>query len=244
MQIQANSAYAAIAAITGGQKMVKNVDSAAASAGSPVLSSTQVTISEAARQLAASQQTTTHPAEESASAELAKVSVDTPEGKQPIDLSTYFSSPATGSQGMPPLMLPTQGNIAALKKYSDSYMPQFLKEHHIPSAPATLSYAQDGSVVLPSDYPYADAFKKALSEDRNFSGTLHTINAFSSHQAEASKLAPFHEAMSKAASEEEARLISERFKYLFNTATNPPSQIQLHFDADGKVSVSADGKAM
>jgi hypothetical protein len=71
--------------------------------------------------------------------------------------------------------MPIAANMAALAQ------PGFLAEDDIPLAPETIRYGNDGTLQLPDDYPYANAFKAALEDDPALARELSTVNALASH---------------------------------------------------------------
>lgn len=106
-------------------------------------------------------------------------------GLKNIDLDSYFSpSEAPVSLLSQPLLLPNARNLNALQQHISSVMPSFLAEHNIASAPETVRFDGEGKVQLPEDYPYADEFQQALTEDPGMARRLRTANALGSHMVE------------------------------------------------------------
>ena len=142
---------------------------------------------------------------------------------------------------MPPLLLPSPANIQALSDYVSQEMPGFLAANGIPEAPASVSYDRYGQLQLPADYPYAEQFKVALAEAPALARSMQTAAALTSHQVEMQKSLPFHEEYTAAASSAEAAAVVAKYAWLF-ADNRPAAQIALQFSADGRMSLSADGK--
>ena len=93
---------------------------------------------------------------------------DTDHGKLQLDIDAYFTPPAqTGATfALPPLLLPSPRNIAALREHVSAAMPQFLAQHGIAAAPASIEYDNRGQMILPADYADAEAFRHAGAGSR------------------------------------------------------------------------------
>ena len=172
--------------------------------------------------------------------------LDTSDGKRLLDLNDYFT-PKTGlnfndPHSLPPLLLPSPGNIQALSTHAAAKFRQFLADSGIPAAPSKITYGSDGKAQFPSDYAYADQLKQALAGDPAMARELSTVNALTSHFVEMKKSLPFLQAYEAAGSQQEADAVVAKFSYLFNNQ-RPTSQIALQFSADGSMTITADGKA-
>lgn len=168
MTIQPSTAPAIQAALP---RSASTAGSTATSSTPHAASATTVTLSAAARARQA----------EDAAADSSAV-LDTSHGRQRVDLDTYFTTRVVSpTLSATPLLMPTADNVAALAHHVSQRMPGFLAEHDIPLAPETIRYGNDGTLQLPDDYPYADAFKAALEDDPALARELSTVNALASH---------------------------------------------------------------
>ncbi|WP_374328431.1 hypothetical protein [Azonexus sp.] len=192
-----------------------------------------VSISQAARDRLA--------AESNASTSARTATFDTNQGSVDIDIEAYFQPPPGGFTELPPLLLPSPANIQALGDYVSQEMPGFLAANGIPEAPASVSYDRHGLLQLPADYPYVEQFKAALAEEPALARSMQTAAALTSHQVEMQKSLPFHEEYTAAASSAEAAAVVAKYAWLF-ADNRPAAQIALQFSADGRMSLSADGK--
>lgn len=102
--------------------------------------------------------------------------VDTDQGEMPLDKA--LSQPFPG-----PLLLPSARNVEAMRQQTEGQMKAALAAHNIPYAPEALSFDQEGKLVLPEDYPFKDAFKAMLAQNRELDWSLHTTAALASHLA-------------------------------------------------------------
>lgn len=170
---------------------------------------------------------------------------DTSHGRRTLDIEAYFTPPGRegADLGSLPLLLPSRNNVAALSSYVSGRMPEFLAQHGIAYAPASISYDAQGALQLPADYPHADAFRQALAADPVMERALRTTAALSSHLVELEKLIPFQEAYAAANSQAEIEALLARFHYLFAGARHYAS-IALDFTPAGQLSISHDGKPL
>lgn len=172
---------------------------------------------------------------------------DTDQGAKPLDIDAYFTpgSKATYSppDTLPPLLLPSPNNIRMLSRHITAAMPQFLKENNIPSPPSSITYDTQGQIQLPVDYQYAAAFKQALDQHPAMDRQLRTVNALSSHLAEMRKAAPFQAEYAAAPSASEQAAVVQKYSWLFSQ-NRQFSQMALVFDANGTLSVTADGQLL
>lgn len=174
---------------------------------------------------------------------------DTDQGSIKLDIDTYFSpdpktnGAATSLQSLPPLLLPSRKNIAALTSHISGVFPQFLAANNIPAAPASITYDSAGQMQLPPDYPYAAEFKEALANNPTLDRELRAVNALTSHLVEMEKAIPFNEEYAAATTQAEINAIVAKYSYLF-AENKQYSSIALNFSASGELSLSADGKPL
>lgn len=212
-------------------------------AASPANSAEKVSISQAARDMAAAQATQAKPAVASASP--ATEEFDTTKGVMEIDIAAYFTPP-TG-QGVDldsvPLLLPSRKNIDALAGYVSGQMPAFLAENGIPAPPTSITYDSHGQIELPADYAYAAEFKQALADNPVMERALRTTAALTSHLVEMNKSIPFQQEYAAAGSQAEIDAVIAKYHYLF-AANRHYDTIALHFTVDGTLSLTHDGKPL
>ncbi len=164
------------------------------------------------------------------------------------DLDTLFSDNphASGKRhidDLPPLLFPSAENIEAISEHASARFRGMLAQYGIPSAPSEIVYSNEGKMLLPSDYPYADDLKQALRDNPGLERELQSLNGMSSHYAELQKRAPFLDEISKASSQAEADHIVRRYSHLFQDNQNY-SRITLTFSDAGDLSIKADGKSV
>jgi len=243
MTIQPAGAYAPTPLLTGSTQPLR-AHAAASTATAAANPADRVTISRAARDLFAAQSGSA-----AATTGGATARYDTSKGSLDMDIDTYFTPGANGGgaahslQSLPPLLLPTQKNVDALRHHISAAMPGFLSRNGIPSAPASISYDTAGKMQLPADYAYADQFRAALAQDPALERELSTVNALASHVAELNKLIPFQKEMAAATSQSAADAIVAKYSYLFS-GNHHYDSIALAFSPNGELSVTADGKLM
>ncbi|MDK9724034.1 MAG: hypothetical protein OEL88_04030 [Sterolibacteriaceae bacterium MAG5] len=236
MQIRPTDAYAAFSLLTSAvqrKPAVALADSAGSSAAS-ASSAGQASISSAARSRLAA---------ESGETGSATAVYDTDQGAKSLDIDAYFTPPAGGYLTLPPLLLPSQRNIDALSSHISSALPQVLAENGIPSAPASIAYDDQGKMQLPADYPHADKFRQALEKNPALDRELRTVNALASHRVEIGKSMSFQQEYAAASSAAEAAAVVARHAHLFSGG-RLASSIALEFSAGGRLTVTADGKAI
>ena len=208
--------------------------------GSAATSADTVTISEAAKNLLAAQASSAASTQSSASA-----AFDTSQGSMNLDIDSYFT-PSSGSKSLrdslPPLLLPTRNNIAALTSHISDVMPQFLAQNNIPSAPASMTYDNRGEIQLPADYAYADEFKEALENNPTLERELSTVNALTSHLAGIERAAAFQEEYA-AASQAQVDAIVAKYSGLFS-GNKQHDDITLQFSPSGSLSLTVNGEAL
>lgn len=237
MQIQSISAHSATSPLNL-QAHVRQA--AAASTGTPAaISAERTSISQAARELLAADGNAAAPAAKGASAVY-----DTSHGPLLLDIDTYFT-PATAADTsftLPPLLLPSPGNITALTSHITEKLPQFLARHDIPSPPASISYDPEGKIQLPADYPHAAAFEAALASEPALDRQLRTVNALGSVLVETRKSLPFQQEYAAAPASATGAVIA-KYGHLFSNNRSDDS-IALNFRADGEASLTANGRAV
>ena len=192
-----------------------------------------VSISAAARQLAAAQGAST-----------ATDLFDTDQGSRDLDIDAYFTpSPGKRALGdLPPLLLPSRNNIDALTDHISTVLPQFLAQNNIPSAPASITYDSHGEMQLPADYPYAEEFKQALADNPTLERELRTVNALTSHMVGMQRAMAFQQEYA-AASQSQADAVVAEYSDLFSSNRKYDS-IALQFTAQGALSLSVNGEPL
>lgn len=235
MQIQSTGAYSAC------QKQTSTVNNAVNSAASAA---------SFADMIAAHQTGSAIPAAQSKSAAQsvngATAVFDTDQGSKSLNIDEYFS-PSTQTNGLgfslPPLLLPNQKNIDALTHHISEIFPQFLAQNNIPSAPSPISYDSEGKIQLPEGYAYASEFKQALEKNPALAKELSTVNALTSHWVEMKKLIPFQQAYAAAVTVEQTEAVVAQYSYLFSS-NHHYDVITLQFSADGRLTLTDDGKTL
>lgn len=238
MQIRPADAYSALSLLTSAtqRKPTAALADSASSTGQTASSADQASISQAARSRLA--------AEADDAAGGGKAVFDTDQGSQSLDIDAYFTPPAGGYLTLlPPLLLPSQRNIDALSSHISSAFPKFLAENGIPSAPASITYDSAGKMQLPADYPYAEKLKQALEGNPAMERELRTVNALASHMVEINKSIPFQQEYAAASSQAEVDAVVAKYAHLFS-GNRISSAIALEFSASGRLTVTADGKAI
>ncbi|OKY26184.1 MULTISPECIES: hypothetical protein [Thalassotalea] len=177
---------------------------------------------------------------ESAKAEVRAESVfnmNTNQGNNDINLDEYL---ATGPQATPvslkdvELLLPTAHNVDTLAKYSQEKFKDLLTQYNITSPPETISFDNEGQIVIPADYPYTAQLKQALTENPIVENALRTTAALASHYAGIMEGQPFRDEMATARSQADRDRIIEKYSYLFDD-NRPAKQIILSFLEDGSL---------
>ena len=161
-----------------------------------------------------------------------------------VDLNDYFSgmdSLSFENSELPPLLLPTQKNVAALSEHISGAMSGLLAKYHIPSAPDSISYDSHGAMELPDDYPYASEFQQMLDDNPAMEKELRTVNALASHLAGMRDALAFQDEYRAASGQAEIDAVIAKYSYLFSSQRSD-SDISLEFSADGRLAVKADGE--
>lgn len=187
-------------------------------------------ISQAARDLIAAEQ-----GRGSTGGETRNPRLETNLGAMDVDLDAYFAPPdGSFDPDSTPLLLPGAGNVAALSAHVSAWMPGFLAEHGIPEAPASISYDSAGRMQLPADYPYAEAFSRAVAENPVMARQLSTTAALASVTADMEKSLAFQREYRAAGSAAEIAAVLARHAYLFaDDRYSAPAT--LNFGAGGKL---------
>lgn len=171
---------------------------------------------------------------------------ETDQGSVNLNIDAYFNPSASSGltkYTLPPLLLPNQKNIDALSRHISEIFPQFLAQNNIPSAPASISYDNEGKIQLPPDYPYAADFKQALANNPTVARELSTVNALTLHLVEMKKSAPFQQEYSAATTQAEINAVINKYSYLF-TGHYHYDTIALQFSANGSLNITADSKSV
>lgn len=175
------------------------------------------------------------------------VLVDTLAGKQTIDSDDYFTpQPERGANSLhslPPLLLPSAGNVLALSNDASAKLKTILAENNLPAGPAKITFDAFGQIQLPSDYADAERFKQALAAKPAVERELRAVNALAGHLASMQQSLPFIDEYEAAGSQSEANAVAAKYSYLFDNR-RPMPKIELDFAPDGKLTVTADGKAL
>jgi hypothetical protein len=242
MQIQSASAYSSQPFLNiPPQQRVSDIAATAASSASTASLAYSITISEAARNLLATQSNSAATSGSGATAVF-----ETDQGAKNLDIDACFT-PAANTGGsaftLPPLLLPSQKNIDALASHISKTFPQFLAQNSIPFPPASITYDNQGQIQVPPDFPYASEFKQALVNHPTMARELSTVNALTSHLVEMKKSIPFQQEYAAATTRAEADAVVAKYGYLFS-ANRHYDTIALQFSADGKLSFTADGKPL
>lgn len=235
MAIASLAASAAISLVGSVARRLASSSQPAACSAAGVENSAVTTISEAARARLA--------AEVNNSASGAKAAYDTSQGSQTLDIDAYFTPDPSRSLLSIPLLMPTRNNVDALSRHVSAAMPGFLAEHGIPQAPASIAYDAFGRMQLPADYPYAERFRSALAEAPVLARELSTVNALSSQMTEMAKVLPFDAEYRAARTPAEVEAVIAKYRYILDGQASA-SRIALHFDDQGRLSVTADGQAL
>ncbi|MBS1144111.1 MAG: hypothetical protein H6R14_1517 [Proteobacteria bacterium] len=235
MQIGGLAASAVISVLGSVVRGVTSGSSPAASSTAGLENSAVTTISSAGRARLA--------AEAAQSKAGTKAAYDTSQGRQALDIDAYFTPDPSRPLLSLPLLAPTRHNIDALSEHVSAAMRDMLAERGIPQAPTSITYDAYGQMQLPAEYAYAEQFRAALAEHPVLARELSTVNALSSQMTEMAKALPFDAAYRAAKSPAEVAAVVAKYRALLDGQTTP-SLIALHFDAQGRLSVSADGQAL
>lgn len=176
---------------------------------------------------------------------LSQQEVDKSAADQGLD-ELFSNTPDNRHRGLselPSLLLPSAENITAISEHVSLRFKEMLADYNIPSSPETITYNNEGKMILPSDYEYADELKQALKENPGIERELSTVNALTSHYVEMQKARPFHEEYAAAQSQAQIDAVVDKYSYLFN-GNRKNSSIALSFSQDGTLSLMADGKSV
>lgn len=174
-------------------------------------------------------------------AQSSTVRLDTVRGPLDLDPERYFNPPPGTSMSDLPVLLPSAANIQALSRHASDGVARALADKGIPSPPASMSIDSAGRLQLPADYPYATQFRQALAERPALARQIDTVNGLSTVVAElqATEAQQGYTATTALAGGDGSALRSR----LPSTSSRPP-QINLVFGADGRLTVTADGKPL
>lgn len=235
MAVASLAASAAISLVGSVARSVAPSSRSAGNYAAPVEDSAVMAISQAARDRLAA---------EANRPEAGDMAVyDTSQGSQSLDIDAYFTPDPSRPLLSIPLLAPTRNNIDALSRHVSAKMPDLLARYGIPQAPSSITYDAYGKMELPADYRYAEQFRTAMSENPVLARQLSTVNALSSQMTGMEKAMSFDQAYRAAKTPAEIEAVIARFRHLLN-GNAPATSIALHFDSAGRLSVSADGKAL
>ncbi len=241
MQVQSASAYSAwpLLNVAASQRQQSTIAASAKSTLGAATITDRATISQAARDRLAAHANSAVPSPSGTTAVF-----ETDQGSLTLNIDDYFT-PAKQTSGtafsLPPLLLPNQQNIDALRGHISSAFPQFLAQNHIPFPPSSITYDSEGKIQLPGDYPYAAQFKQALANNPTMARELSTVNALTSDLVEMRKSIPFQQEYAAAGTQAEADAVLAKYRYLF-ADNRHYATIALQFSADGSLSLTADGE--
>ncbi|MDO6426996.1 hypothetical protein Q4489_08240 [Thalassotalea sp. 1_MG-2023] len=163
--------------------------------------------------------------------------MNTNQGNNDVNLDEYLTN---GPQTTPAslkdveLLLPTAHNVDTLAKYSQEKFKDLLSQYNIASPPETISFDNEGQIVIPADYPYTAQLKQALTENPIVENALRTTAALASHYAGIMEGQPFRDEMATARSQADRDRVIEKYSYLFDD-NRPAKQIILSFLEDGSL---------
>lgn len=179
-----------------------------------------------------------------ASATSEAVLLDTDQGRIRLDVDAYFSNRSfSSSEGLPPLLLPTEGNLEALTGHLDAAFPRFLSENGIPEAPSRVTYDRMGKIQLPDDYPYASQLEKALEKDPVMAREISTVHAIASVMADVRKSMAFQEEYRAATTQAQLDAVLAKYDTLLSGADRP-ADIALTFSESGHPTATANGRPL
>lgn len=168
--------------------------------------------------------------------------LNTSKGDRAIDFNSFFEPPS-GPVNLDsiPLLLPTQANVSALQEHISKVLPGVLQQYGIAEAPSEIKFDNQGQMVLPADYPYAEQLKEALAEEPGLMKQLRTVNALASHLVAMQESIAFQQEYTLATSQTEIDAVIAKYHYLFDGSYRPP-EVALAFSEDGRMSITADGE--
>lgn len=172
--------------------------------------------------------------------------LDTDQGQIEIDIDAYFdpqSAPtykAIPGATLPPLLSPTSVNMKALLNHASAKLQGALEANNIPDAPSQIAFDNQGQLLLPADYPYADQLKGMFQKELGLERELRTLNALSSHLVGSEDSVAFSNEYQMANSKAAVDAVLAKFSFLFNS-NRPSAQIALNFRPDGQLQITADG---
>lgn len=168
------------------------------------------------------------------------IRLDTARGTQDLQPQRYFNPPPGTSMDDLPLLLPSPANIQALTRHASDGVAHMLADQGIPNPPASMSVDSAGRLQLPADYLYATPFREALAQRPALAREINTVSALSAMRADfQATQAPQGYTPTTALAGGEGNA----FRSPFPTPSRPP-QISMLFGADGRLTVTVDGKPL
>lgn len=141
------------------------------------------------------------------------------------------------------IVLPNAKNVAALSEHASGRVQQLLADFGIPEAPSSITFDQEGNLILPPDYEHAAAFREALEKTPGLERELRDLNAITSQFVGIQRA--FEKQQQGDAEKEQQALIeeikAEAEEKFFRVDTGEHAKIALNFDPDGTLNLSADG---
>jgi len=161
----------------------------------------------------------------------------TASGSREIDLAKHFEKQdSAGLLDFSDILLPNKDNVNALQSYISQVFPDFLARHGIAQAPETISYDNQGQMVLPADYPYAEQLKSALKQDSVMDRTLRNSYGLASQYSALASLAPMRQEADAAKNQAELNAVFDRYSHLLNDNAKYPEPT-FSFSASGELSI-------
>lgn len=170
--------------------------------------------------------------------------MDTDKGSVAVDIEDYFSAtPRPADAEIPPLLMPTQGNIDSLEQHISEIFPTYLAEHRIPYAPASIHYDSQGQPRFPADYPYAAQLRQAFEESPSIAKEIQTAYALSDSKAALDEAAPFQQAYRQASNQQALEVVLAKYSALLSDGPRA-SPTSATFTPEGRLSIRASGSAI
>lgn len=172
--------------------------------------------------------------------------LETDQGPLEIDIDAYFdpqTAPtykAIPGQTLPPLILPSGGNLKALSDHASAKFQAALKHHNIPQAPSQITFDNQGQMQLPEEYDHAEELKSMFEQEPGLERQLRTIHALASHTVAIQHSIAFSREYQSAKSQAAINAVLAKYDFLFEKS-RPEAQMALNFNAEGLFQVTADG---
>ncbi|RRS07928.1 hypothetical protein EAG18_14685 [Pseudoalteromonas sp. J010] len=164
----------------------------------------------------------------------------TNEGKTALNLDNHFKAAANvpGSTALTKavLILPTKQNVDNLSAYSEMKVKALLAEHDIPFPPKSITFDDEGKLVLPKDYKYKDELIAAFEAKPEVLNAVRATIGIASQYQGLMESQPFRDEMAMAKDEQARKAILKKYSYLFDE-NRPHPQTILSFLEDGRMSV-------